>query len=85
MSMSVSQFVDDKALSVARRLVEKNVKYGWMVNPNGKTVEHVIRGIIRCGGTCPCGEENSSYQKQCPCSNYVEGDYCQCNLYVMTE
>ena len=83
--MNSADFISDRVISVARKIVEKHVKEGWMVNPNAKTVENVIRGLIRCKGECPCGEENSSYQKQCPCSNYMEGGHCHCNLYVMTD
>lgn len=58
----------------------KNAKAGWILNPNKKIVDGIIRGISRNNGNCPCA--NTSVDKRCPCSNYRENDYCCCTLYV---
>lgn len=46
-----------------------NIKDGWQLNPNGKVVNAIIKGINRCNG-------------ECPCSNYQLKDYCCCKLYI---
>lgn len=60
--------------------VKQNIKPGWMLNPNEKVVNAIIKGINRCDGECPC--VNDSYDKKCPCSGYRENDICHCQLYV---
>jgi ferredoxin-thioredoxin reductase catalytic subunit len=60
--------------------VQQNCKEGWILNPNEKVVNAIIKGINRCDGECPC--DNNSYDKMCPCSNYRENNYCCCKLYV---
>lgn len=60
--------------------VKKNIKEGWILNPNEKVVNGIIKGLNRCNGECPC--HNTSREKQCPCSGYREEDKCCCNLYV---
>lgn len=60
--------------------IEKNLKPGWIINPNEKVVNGIIKGLNRCNGECPCN--NNSYDKNCPCSNYREHDHCCCNLYI---
>lgn len=60
--------------------VKNNIKEGWQLNPNKKTVNAIIKGINRCDGECPCN--NNSVDKRCPCSNYRENNKCCCNLYV---
>lgn len=60
--------------------VKGNVRDGWMLNPNEKIVNGIIKGINRCNGDCPCN--NDSEEKHCPCSNYRTKDKCCCKLYV---
>lgn len=60
--------------------VKGNVREGWMLNPNEKIVNGIIKGINRCNGVCPCN--NDSEEKHCPCSNYRTKDKCCCKLYV---
>lgn len=60
--------------------VKGNLREGWMLNPNEKIVNGIIKGINRCNGDCPC--KNDSEEKHCPCSNYRTKDKCCCKLYV---
>lgn len=60
--------------------VLKNLKNGWIVNPNEKIVNGIIKGINRNNGECPCS--NDSDDKHCPCSNYRLKDKCCCKLYI---
>lgn len=60
--------------------VKGNLRKGWMLNPNEKIVNGIIKGINRCNGDCPCN--NDSEEKHCPCSNYRTKDKCYCKLYV---
>jgi len=55
-------------------------KPGWVLNPNDKVVNGILRGIARCKGECPC--HNNSKDKNCPCSDYRENDVCHCRLYI---
>lgn len=55
-------------------------KEGWVLNPNDKTVNSIIRMIENNDGKCPC--HNTSADKECPCSNYREKDICECGLYL---
>ena len=60
--------------------VKGNLREGWMLNPNEKIGNGIIKGIKRCNGDCPCN--NDSEEKHCPCSNYRTKDKCCCKLYV---
>lgn len=60
--------------------VQSNVKKGFIVNPNPKIVNGIIKGINRNDGECPC--QNDSVDKHCPCSNFRELDKCCCTLYI---
>lgn len=60
--------------------VQSNVKEGFIVNPNPKIVNGIIKGINRNDGECPC--QNDSVDKHCPCSNFRELDKCCCTLYI---
>ena len=55
-------------------------KPGWMLNPNDKTVNSILRRCELNDGKCPC--YNESEDTHCPCSDYREKDECHCNLYV---
>lgn len=54
-------------------------KEGWVLNPNDKIVNSILKGVERNNGQCPC--HNDSEDKNCPCSNYREHDKCCCGLY----
>ena len=60
--------------------VKGNLREGWVLNPNEKIVNGIIKGINRCNDDCPCN--NDSEEKHCPCSNYRTKDKCYCKLYV---
>lgn len=60
--------------------VKQNCKDGWILNPNEKVVNGIIKGINRNNGECPCN--NTSDEKHCPCSNYRNNDKCCCTLYI---
>ena len=45
-------------------------KEGWMLNPNDKVVNAILKGVERNNGECPC--HNDGYDKHCPCSDYRE-------------
>ena len=55
-------------------------KQGWVINPNDKTVNGILKGLDRNNGECPCS--NDSIDKHCPCTNYRENDKCCCGLYL---
>lgn len=61
---------------------------GFILNPEDKIVNGILKGINRCKGKCPCyhpqeGEEIISDEDlMCPCKEYRENKHCRCNLYV---
>ena len=55
-------------------------KEGWMLNPNDKIVNAILKRCEANGGNCPC--MNSSRDPKCPCSDYREKSICHCGLYV---
>ena len=60
--------------------VKNNIKTGWILNPNDKIVNSILKGVVRNNGNCPCA--NDSEDKKCPCSNYRLKDKCCCGLYL---
>ena len=59
-------------------------KKGFILNPNDNIVNGLIKLIERNEGKCPCSG-NDSTNINCPCSNYIEKDYCCCGLYKKEE
>lgn len=55
-------------------------KEGWILNPDDKIVNAILKGLVRCDGECPC--HNEGEDKHCPCSDYREKDICHCRLYI---
>ena len=55
-------------------------KEGWILNPNDKIVNSILKRCEANDGECPC--LNTSVDKHCPCSDYRENDICKCNLYL---
>ena len=55
-------------------------KEGWVLNPNDKIVNTILKRCEMNNGECPCN--NKSVDKHCPCSDYREKDVCKCNLYI---
>ena len=58
-------------------------KEGWILNPNDKIVNGIIKGLERNNGHCPCHNKyNGSDNDICPCKCYLEEDSCCCQLYL---
>lgn len=60
--------------------VKNNLREGWIINPNEKIVNGIIKGLNRCDGHCPCA--NDSEDTLCPCSNMRNHNKCCCKLYI---
>jgi ferredoxin-thioredoxin reductase catalytic subunit len=63
--------------------MEFYIKEGFMLNPNEKVVNGILKGLERNNGECPC--HNDSEDKRCPCSSYRLKSVCCCKLYIPTE
>lgn len=58
-------------------------KPGWILNPNDKIVNGILKGIDRCNGHCPCHNKYAGTNDDiCPCKAYLEEDICCCELYL---
>lgn len=55
-------------------------KPGWILNPNDKIVNAILKRCEANNGECPC--HNTGEDKKCPCSDYREKDVCHCSLYI---
>lgn len=55
-------------------------KEGWVLNPNDKVVNAILKRYEINGGECPC--HNEGEDRHCPCSDYREKDECHCGLYL---
>ena len=73
-------YFKNKKYNMTIEQVKNNIKDGWMLNPNEKIVNGILKGINRNNGECPCN--NNSENKMCPCSNYRLHNHCCCTLYV---
>lgn len=58
-------------------------KEGWMLNPNDKIVNAILKRCEENWGNCPC--MNNSRDPKCPCSDYRENNVCYCTLYIKME
>lgn len=58
-------------------------KEGWMLNPNDKVVNGILRMVENNAGKCPC--YNDCMDTTCPCESYRLRDKCHCGLYVKIE
>lgn len=58
-------------------------KVGWILNPDDKRVNSIIRMINNNDGKCPC--YNIGTDTECPCSDYRLNDVCHCGLYLKVE
>lgn len=58
-------------------------KEGWVLNPNDKIVNAILKRCEKNGGDCPC--HNECEDKKCPCQDYRENDICHCGLYLKIE
>ena len=62
------------------------IKDGFMLNPNEKVVNGIMKGLQRCDGHCPCHNKYAGTDDDiCPCKAYREEDCCWCNLYIKKE
>ena len=60
-------------------------KEGWILNPNDKLVNAIIRRCTKNGGLCPCVHDSEDYEGKdlhCPCTDYTMKDKCECGLYI---
>ena len=65
---------------ITMTMVQIYRKEGWVLNPNDKVVNAILKICEMNNGECPC--HNESVDKHCPCSDYREEDICKCNLYI---
>lgn len=56
---------------------------GFILNPNTKHIDTVLRLISNNGGKCIC--HNESEDPYCPCSDYRFNKVCHCKLYLKQE
>lgn len=58
-------------------------KQGWILNPNDKVVNAILKRCEANDGECPCHNEGETREDRlCPCKSYREKDKCCCNLYI---
>ena len=62
------------------RMIQIYRKEGWVLNPNDKVVNAILKRCEMNNGECPC--HNESVDKHCPCSDYRERNICHCGLYI---
>ena len=55
-------------------------KEGWMLNPNDKVVNSILKMVENNDGKCPC--YNDCVDTTCPCEAYRLKDICHCGLYL---
>jgi len=58
-------------------------KEGWILNPNDKIVNAILKRCEANDGECPCHNPGLTREDRlCPCKSYRENDKCCCNLYI---
>lgn len=61
-------------------------KEGWILNPNDKVVNAILKRCELNGGHCPCHNTDAGTDFDiCPCRRYREEDVCCCSLYIRNE
>lgn len=61
-------------------------KPGWILNPNEKVVNAILKRVEKNDGECPCVNPGETREDRlCPCKSYVEDDYCCCKLYIKSD
>ena len=73
-------YIDVNKYIMTIEKARENCREGWILNPNEKIVNGIIKAINRNDGNCPC--DNDSEEKQCACSNYRLKGKCCCKLYI---
>ena len=57
----------------------------FILNPDEKTVEKILKACWRNGGLCPCypgASDIGDVNRFCPCQDFREKKVCHCNLYL---
>ena len=58
-------------------------KKGWILNPNDKIVNAIMKRCELNNFECPCHNPGETHEDRlCSCKEYRENDVCHCNLYV---
>ena len=60
-------------------------KEGWILNPNDKVVNAILRRCVKNDGLCPCIHDSEDYEGKdlhCPCTDYTMKNKCECGLYI---
>lgn len=61
-------------------------KQGWVLNPNDKIVNGIMKRCEANDGECPCSNPGETREDRlCPCKLYREEDKCCCGLYLKVE
>lgn len=61
-------------------------KEGWVLNPNDKVVNAILKRCEANNGECPCQNPGKTREdKLCPCLEYRENNICHCTLYIKDE
>lgn len=58
-------------------------KDGWILNPNDKVVNAILKRCELNNGECPCMNPGETHEDRlCPCKEYRENNICHCTLYI---
>ncbi len=60
-------------------------KEGWILNPNDKLVNAILKRCEKNDGLCPCHHDTPNYEGNglhCPCTDYTVQGECACGLYM---
>lgn len=57
-------------------------KEGWILNPNDKIVNSILKRCEANNGLCPCHHPENDGDLHCPCDSYKNRDKCFCTLYI---
>jgi len=63
-------------------------KEGWILNPNDKLVNAILKRCEKNDGLCPCHHDTPNYEGKdlhCPCTDYAMQGECACGLYIKEE
>lgn len=87
--------MDEEIKKLADKYSDYAKSSGFNLNPDGKTVERIISGLLRNEEKygekyCPCrrvsGDKEEDSKKICPCvwhkDEIAKDGHCFCNLYV---
>lgn len=57
-------------------------KPGFILNPNDKVVNSILKRCEANDGICPCVHPDNDGDLHCPCESYRLRDKCCCTLYI---